>query len=97
MWQMLIRMLLQEAQRDTISAFEEYMDACMTADWAADKRALFDAALPDTAMPGPASQLAGGDLTSSFTSAQFRSPLAPGTASHSQEEAAMQWPGRKIM
>ncbi|KAK9915316.1 hypothetical protein WJX75_007541 [Coccomyxa subellipsoidea] len=69
---------IQEAQRDTISAFEEYMDACMTADWAADKRALFDAALPDTAMPGPASQLAGGSLTSSVASAQFRSPLLPG-------------------
>ena len=60
------------------------MDACMTADWAADKRALFDAALPDTAMPGPASQLAGGSLTSSVASAQFRSPLLPGIAVHPQ-------------
>lgn len=54
----------------------------MTADWAADKRALFDAAMPDTAMPGPASQLAGGSLTASFVGAQYRSPLTPGATLH---------------
>jgi hypothetical protein len=69
---------MQEAQRDTISAFEEYMDACMVADWAADKRALFDAALPDTALAGPAGQAAGASLASPYSPAQARAPVMPG-------------------
>ena len=69
---------MQEAQQDTISAFEEYMDACMVADWVADKRALFDAALPDTVLSGPAGQLAGAGLASPYSPAQGRTPLTPG-------------------
>jgi nuclear pore complex protein Nup93 len=68
----------QDAQRDTISAFEEYMDACMMADWATDKRSLFDAALPDAAVPGPAGQTAGSSLTATYAPAQFRTPLTGG-------------------
>ena len=82
---------MQEAQRDTISAFEEYMDACMTADWATDKRSLFDAALPDAAMSGPAGQTAGSSLTSSYAPAQFRAPLTPG-ALHLATQCLLQMP-----
>ena len=48
------------------------------ADWASDKRALFDAALPDTAMPGPAAHLGGAALASPYSPATFRAPVAPG-------------------
>ena len=69
---------MQEAQRDTISAFEEYMDACMMSDWAAEKKALFDSALPDTALPGPAGQLAAASITAPYSPPQFRTPLPTG-------------------
>ena len=88
---------LQEAQRDTISAFEEYMDACMMSDWAAEKKALFDSALPDTALPGPASQLAAASITAPYSPPQFRSAL-PAAGMHQpsfcQQDAALSllWP-----
>lgn len=69
---------MQEAQHDTISAFEEYMDACMMSDWAAEKRALFDSALPDTALPGPAGQLAAANITAPYSPAQLRSTMPTG-------------------
>lgn len=37
---------LQEAQQDTVSAFETYMDDCMARDWAANKRQLFGLIAP---------------------------------------------------
>ena len=69
---------VQEAQRDTISAFEEYMDMCMLSDWAAEKKVLFDSALPDTALPGPAGQLAAASITAPYSPSQFRSALPAG-------------------
>lgn len=69
---------MQEAQRDTITAFEEYMDACMMSDWAAEKKALFDVATPDTALPGPAGQLAAASITAPYSLPQFRSSLQTG-------------------
>ena len=70
--------IFQEAQHDTISAFEEYMDACMMSDWAAEKKALFDSALPDTALPGPAGQLAAANITAPYSPAQLRSTMPTG-------------------
>ena len=69
---------MQEAQRDTISAFEEYMDMCMLSDWAAEKKVLFDSAMPDTALPGPAGQLAAASITAPYSPSQFRSSLPAG-------------------
>lgn len=37
---------MQEAQRETNARFEEYMADSMEAEWAQDKRQLFDAVLP---------------------------------------------------
>ena len=54
------------------------MDACVVADWAADKRALFDAALPDIALTGPAGQAAGASLASPYSPAQARAPITSG-------------------
>lgn len=39
---------MQEAQLDTLATFENYMESCLRADWAADKRLLLDAAAVDT-------------------------------------------------
>ncbi|CAL5221540.1 g3750 [Coccomyxa viridis] len=75
---------IQEAQRDTISAFEEYMDMCMLSDWAAEKKVLFDSALPDTALPGPAGQLAAASITAPYSPQQFRSTLPAGASSQAQ-------------
>ena len=57
---------VQEAQQDTIASFQAFMDECMEADWANDKRQLFDAALPGRAyshgstanLSGPSSSMA---------------------------------------
>ena len=69
---------MQEAQRDTIGAFEEYMDMCMLSDWAAEKKVLFDSAMPDTALPGPAGQLAATSITAPYSPPQFRASLSAG-------------------
>ena len=58
--------LLQEAQRESVAAFESFMGACLVADWARDKRALFDAAMPDSALPAPAGQLAPGGFEPAY-------------------------------
>ena len=67
----------QEAQRDTIAAFEEFMDSCLEAEWGNSKRAFIDAAMPDphsaapmdsalAHQPGPAGQaLPAGELACS--------------------------------
>lgn len=39
---------VQEAQLDTLATFENYMESCLRADWAADKRLLLDAAAMDS-------------------------------------------------
>jgi hypothetical protein len=71
----------QEAQRDTVAAFESFMGACLAADWARDKRALFDAALPDSALPAPAGQLVPGGYEPSYGPTPIRAPGAmPGAA-----------------
>ncbi len=53
----------QEAQQDTVSSFEHFMDECMARDWAANKRQLFTLVAPhsgaaaarrDAAGPSPA-------------------------------------------
>ncbi len=66
----------QEAQRDTVAAFESFMGACLAADWARDKRALFDAALPDSALPAPAGQLVPGGYEPSYGPTPIRAPGA---------------------
>jgi hypothetical protein len=38
----------QEAQLDTLGAFDDYMEACLRADWAAEKRSLLDAVVLDS-------------------------------------------------
>lgn len=82
---------MQEAQRDTISAFEEYMDMCMLSDWAAEKKVLFDSAMPDTALPGPAGQLAAASITAPYSPPQFRSSLPAGLqAPHIAEQETLQ-------
>ena len=50
----------------------------MMSDWAAEKKALFDSALPDTALPGPAGQLAASDITAPYSPAQLRSTMPTG-------------------
>ncbi len=51
---------------------------CMLSDWAAEKKVLFDSALPDTALPGPAGQLAAASITAPYSPQQFRSTLPAG-------------------
>ena len=50
----------------------------MMSDWAAEKKALFDSALPDTALPGPAGQLAAANITAPYSPAQLRSTMPTG-------------------
>ena len=72
---------LQEAQRESVAAFESFMGACLVADWARDKRALFDAAMPDSALPAPAGQLASGGFEPSYAPMPIRAPgTMPGAA-----------------
>ena len=47
---------LQEAQQDTVAAFESYMEDCMVRDWAANKRQLFGLIAPHSG-----AALGGGD------------------------------------
>ena len=73
---------LQEAQRESVAAFESFMNACLVADWARDKRALFDAAMPDSALPVPAGQLAPGGFEPAYAPMPVRVPGAmPGAGS----------------
>lgn len=58
------------------------MGACLVADWARDKRALFDAAMPDSALPVPAGQLAPGGFEPAYAPMPIRAPGAmPGAGS----------------
>mmetsp|Transcript_26955 Transcript_26955/g.58903 ORF Transcript_26955/g.58903 Transcript_26955/m.58903 type:complete len:850 (+) Transcript_26955:117-2666(+) len=43
---------IQEAQQDTVSSFESYMEDCMARDWAANKKQLFGLIAPHSATPG---------------------------------------------
>lgn len=43
-------MHLQEAENETISAFDGFMGECMASEWAASKRQLFDSSLPERAL-----------------------------------------------
>lgn len=75
---------LQEAQRETVAAFESFMSSCLVADWARDKRALFDAAMPDSSLPATAGQLAPGGFEPSYAPMPICAPSAMPGAHASQ-------------
>uniref|UniRef100_A0A061SE68 Nuclear pore protein n=1 Tax=Tetraselmis sp. GSL018 TaxID=582737 RepID=A0A061SE68_9CHLO len=60
---------IQQAQRDSVSAFDDFMDQCMEMDWAADKRELFEAILP----AGISSQSRGAPVSASSPTAGLMS------------------------
>ncbi|KXZ50944.1 hypothetical protein GPECTOR_14g190 [Gonium pectorale] len=54
---------IQEAQQESVASFESYMEACMTRDWAANKRQLFGLIAPShLAGPGAGAGGFGGGL-----------------------------------
>ena len=64
---------------------------CMLSDWAAEKKVLFDSAMPDTALPGPAGQLAAASITAPYSPPQFRSSLPAGVqALHIADQETLQ-------
>mmetsp|Transcript_47925 Transcript_47925/g.120947 ORF Transcript_47925/g.120947 Transcript_47925/m.120947 type:complete len:866 (-) Transcript_47925:31-2628(-) len=62
---------IQQAQRDSVTAFEDFMDQCMEMDWAADKHSLFEALL--------AAGLSSASRTTSYANSMLGSPHLAGT------------------
>ncbi|KAK9828502.1 hypothetical protein WJX72_000423 [[Myrmecia] bisecta] len=98
MHQMTVITAIQDAQRDTMHAFEEYMDECMEADWAAEKRQLFDEVMPSNGLrPGAIPS----GYASSYAPTPIRSPggftsgAGPGTPGFASGANAAQLTGRE--
>lgn len=63
----------QEAQQESVAAFNSFMSECMESDWAACKRQFFDASVPERALTNAAGPSSG-----------QLALVAPGTISLSQ-------------